>query len=104
MMTPSLWLKPSLDDSPLDLRLFCFPYAGGSAVIFRRWANYVPKQVEVRPIELPGRGRRLHESLVTRMHELVPAIASTISPALDIPFALLATAWEPLLRLRLQGI
>ena len=31
------------------LRLFCFPYAGGSALIYLQWANYLPPQVSVCP-------------------------------------------------------
>jgi len=32
------------------LRLFCFPYAGGGALIFRTWADGLPADVEVCPI------------------------------------------------------
>jgi surfactin synthase thioesterase subunit len=32
------------------LRLFCFAYAGGSASVFRIWANYLPKTIELCPI------------------------------------------------------
>jgi medium-chain acyl-[acyl-carrier-protein] hydrolase len=87
-MAASPWLKIHPNNGQPNLRLFCFPYAGGSALIFRRWSASLPKQVEVCPIELPGRGRRIREASVTRMHELIPAIASAISGALDTPFAL----------------
>jgi len=79
-------LRPA--DGQPNVRLFCFPYAGGGATIFRRWAAALPKQVEVRPYELPGRGERLGEAPCTNMRELVPAIASALSGILDTPFAL----------------
>jgi medium-chain acyl-[acyl-carrier-protein] hydrolase len=30
-----------------QLRLFCFPYAGGGASIFRQWLVNIPQGVEV---------------------------------------------------------
>ncbi|MBE9209287.1 thioesterase [Nostoc sp. LEGE 06077] len=69
------------------LRLFCFPYAGGSSLIFRRWSDYLPFSVEVCTIELPGRGRQIKLPLCNNMDALVDAIASMIFPYLDKPFA-----------------
>lgn len=70
------------------LRLFCFAHAGGSAQVFRRWQASLPRQVELCPFELPGRGQRLREKPYTRMDELVPVIASEIAETLGQPFAL----------------
>ena len=33
--------------SKVRFRLFCFPYAGGGASIFRSWADWLPPEVEV---------------------------------------------------------
>ena len=71
------------------LRLFCFPYAGGSSFIFRTWSNYLPASVEVCAIELPGRGRQMQLAPFHKMEPLVDAIASAIYPYLDKPFAFL---------------
>lgn len=68
-------------------RLFCFPYAGGSALIYRQWANYLPLQVDVCPVQLPGRGHRLRETPLKRMSSLVALIAQEIRPLLNSPFA-----------------
>ncbi|WP_103125315.1 thioesterase II family protein [Nostoc cycadae] len=70
-----------------DLRLFCFPYAGGSSLLFRSWADYLPPFIEVCAIELPGRGRQIKLPLCNNMDVLVDAIASIIHPYLDKPFA-----------------
>ncbi len=69
------------------LRLFCFPYAGGSALIYRQWADRLPPQVEVCPVQLPGRGHRLGETPVRRMAPLVALIALEIRPLLNKRFA-----------------
>lgn len=69
------------------LRLFCFPYAGGSALIFRSWINALPESVEPCAIQLPGRGARLTEKLYTRLLPLAHAIAEGLLPYCDKPFA-----------------
>lgn len=69
------------------LRLFCFPYAGGNSFIFRPWLNYLPTDVELCAIELPGHGTRMAETPLTQMTALVAAIASDLLPHLNKPFA-----------------
>lgn len=70
------------------LRLFCLPYAGASAVIFRPWAKRLPGWIDVRPVELPGRGTRVAEMPVTDFRSLVHRLADELSPELDRPFAI----------------
>jgi medium-chain acyl-[acyl-carrier-protein] hydrolase len=69
------------------LRLFCFPYAGGSAAIYNKWFESLPPQVEVSPVQLPGRGSRIHEKPFTRMETLVAETVSALRPLFDKPFA-----------------
>ena len=69
------------------LRLFCFPYAGGGVSIFRAWSDSLPADVEVCPVQLPGRGTRLMESPFTRLSPLIQALAQALLPFLDKPFA-----------------
>jgi len=71
-----------------ELRLFCFPYAGGGASAFRSWPNYLPGQVEVCAVQLPGRENRLKDSPFTRLEPLVQAFMEVLPPYLDLPFAL----------------
>lgn len=73
------------------LRLFCFPYAGGSAALFRAWANpgVLPDGVEICALELPGHGVRREERLLTRFSDVVDATVETLYPfTREIPFAL----------------
>ncbi len=69
------------------LRLFCFAYAGGSAVIFRSWQAVLGPKIEVCAIQLPGRGTRMMEPLYNDMQELVPVIAKVIASQNNMPFA-----------------
>ncbi len=69
------------------LRLFCFAYAGGSALIFRSWQAVLGPKIEVCAIQLPGRGTRMMEPLYNDMQELVPVIAKVIASQNNMPFA-----------------
>lgn len=81
------WLAwPSANDQAA-LRLFCFPYAGGSGTIFRPWGKALPGEVDVCGIQLPGRGVRAREPHLRDMRVLVPALAEAILPLCDRPFA-----------------
>lgn len=67
-------------------RLICFPYAGGSSHIFRRWQASLCQHVEVVAVELPGRGRRYTERLCYRLPELINELMNPILPYLDKPY------------------
>jgi surfactin synthase thioesterase subunit len=81
------WLVSQEPDSDAEFRLFCFPYAGGSASIYRAWHRLAPGHIQVCAVELPGRGKRLDETPFLRAPSLVRALAEAIQPALDRPFA-----------------
>ncbi|HEX2866913.1 MAG TPA: alpha/beta fold hydrolase [Ignavibacteriales bacterium] len=69
-----------------DKRLICFPYAGGSSHIFRRWQEALEKHVNVVALELPGRGRRYTERLCHSLPELIKDLMDSILPYLDKPY------------------
>jgi surfactin synthase thioesterase subunit len=70
------------------MRLFCLPYAGGGASIYRGWSQALPPEIEVRPIQLPGRENRIDEPAVQRLDDLCPLLADMLGDALDRPFVL----------------
>ena len=70
------------------LRVFCFPYAGGSASLFREWPKAMPSNVELLALQLPARGGRLFEEPFKRVDDLVQVVIETVLPLLDIPFVL----------------
>ena len=82
------WIAFHKPNPQARLRLFCFPYAGSSAAIFRTWPHHLPAYVEVCPIEFPGRGTRLMEAPFTQLTPLVHALAQVLGPLLNKPFAL----------------
>ena len=92
-----------------EIRLFCFPYAGGSAAVFRTWEQEYPGAIEVFSAQLPGRGSRYHECVYRRLSPLIDAIFEGIYPYLDRPFALFGHSLGGLLvfelarRLRRKG-
>lgn len=70
------------------IKLFCFPYAGGSTQIYRSWTNFLNSQIEVVPIELSGRGRRINEPLYKDLDELVNDVYTQIYiDIIKIPYA-----------------
>ena len=83
----SQWVIRFHPDERARLRLFCLPYAGGGASLFRAWLNDLPQEVELCAIQLPGRESRLAESAYTRLAPLVQALADVLVPYLDRPFA-----------------
>src|SRR5579864_5980009 len=48
------WFPSAAASTQAKMRLFCFPYAGGGASVFRDWAEHLPAQVAVCPARLPG--------------------------------------------------
>lgn len=43
------------------IKLFCFPYAGGSAFIYNTWKKLLDASIELKAIELAGRGTRIND-------------------------------------------
>lgn len=64
-------------------RLFCFPYAGGSATMFRAWAERLPPTVEVIGVQAPGKGSRLLEPPYRNVHQLVDGLLDALTPLLN---------------------
>lgn len=71
--------------APQPIRLVCLPHAGGSAASFREWGPLLEGRCELRALELPGRGRRIGEPLVSDMGEAVAMLADEVADACDRP-------------------
>jgi len=65
------------------MKLFCFPYAGGSSAVFNRWKLYLDSNIEIRAIELAGRGKRIHEALYKDFDTLIDDMLSLITNDLN---------------------
>lgn len=96
-------------NSTSRVRLFCFPFAGGGASVFAPWVRELPPEVQICPVQLPGREIRLKEPAYTRVAPLLAALDRELRPALDRPFALFGhslgalVAFELARYLRRQG-
>jgi medium-chain acyl-[acyl-carrier-protein] hydrolase len=80
----SPWILARRRDSAA-VRLFCFPYAGGGASIFRGWT--APPNIELCAVQLPGREERIGEAPYASLDDLVPVLGRALLPFLDRPFA-----------------
>jgi medium-chain acyl-[acyl-carrier-protein] hydrolase len=81
------WITRRKPNPQARIRLFCYPNAGAGITIFRAWPDGLPADVEVCPVQLPGRGTRLMEPPFTQLSPLVQALAEALFPLLDKPFA-----------------
>jgi len=81
------WFQCGIPHNQIDLKMFCFPYAGGTALVFRKWGDFLPSTVQVIPVELPGRGPRLRDIPFVSMPALIDELSEVIWPLLDRPFA-----------------
>lgn len=97
-----LWFEHLSRTKEPSLRLFCFPYAGGSSEIYRGWQRWLPEQVDVCLVHLPGRGKRFGEQPFTRLPALVQAIADRISLELEGPYALFGHSMGALISFELS--
>jgi surfactin synthase thioesterase subunit len=58
--------------------LFCLPYAGGSEVIYYKWRRYLNSYINLYPIELKGRGKRIDEGFYESIEEAVDDIFNNV--------------------------
>ena len=65
------------------VKLLCFPYAGGSAVVYNQWEKLLDPSLELVPVELAGRGTRISEPVYESFDEMIDDIFQTIKPQLQ---------------------
>jgi medium-chain acyl-[acyl-carrier-protein] hydrolase len=71
---------------PARLRVFCFPYAGGTAGAYRSWFQGFGPDIEVCAVQLPARGARFKEPAHRSLSTLLPELTTALAPLLDRPF------------------
>lgn len=70
------------------INLFCFPFAGGSKYSYRGYAKAAPASLRVIPVELPGRGARFRDPLLTDMDRIVDDVFDQVKNELNEPYAM----------------
>lgn len=64
-------------------KLFCFPYSGGSSVIYEKWRKKLSPSIELIPIEYAGRGTRFATPLFENINDVVEDVFYAIKIHLD---------------------
>ena len=83
-------------------KLFCFPYAGGSAVIYNKWRPYLRADIELIGVELAGRGRRIADPLYGAVPEMIDDVFRLVTARLDgTPYALFGHSMGGMISYRL---
>ncbi|WP_062207097.1 thioesterase II family protein [Aureimonas sp. AU12] len=82
------WFRHGPARPEATARLFCLHHAGGGASSFAGWAALAPPDVEICPVQLPGRENRMAEAPFTDMEALAARLADAMEPMLDLPYAL----------------
>lgn len=104
------WLKVFHPRRLAKLRLFCFPYAGGGAAVYRSWHAGLPELVELAAVQPPGRESRFREEPFRRIEPMADAATDALAGHLDRPFAFFGhslgaiLAFEVVRRLRRRGL
>lgn len=83
------WIEFPTRRTQPRLRLFCFHGAGGGAHQFRTWHQHLPHDIDIYPVQLPGRTSRAAEAPYRSIDALIPDLRAALSEHLDVPFVLL---------------
>ncbi|NQY65012.1 MAG: thioesterase [Alteromonadaceae bacterium] len=82
------WFVIPKPNANADIRLICFPYAGGSPSTFISWAKDLPDNVELVIVQAPGRGARMFEPAYSDMNILISDLMKIFPRLLNKPYVL----------------
>ena len=81
------WFFCKSPNPKASIRLFCLPFAGGGASVFRSWTDNLDDTIEIRALQLPGRESRYHEPFTNDLRLLIPEIVNALLEFQDKPYA-----------------
>lgn len=96
-LDPLSWFPYRAGDAPAGLQLFCLPAAGGGASGYRAWRSAFGRDVEVVPVQLPGREARLGEEPIGSAAALVEQLVEPVLARAGRRFALFGHSMGALL-------
>ena len=82
-LTPTAWTTFQPASADPRLRLLCFPYAGGCAASYRAWPAWVPPDVEVTAVRLPGRDGRTGEPFLRKVQDAAGQLGALLAGRQD---------------------
>lgn len=91
------WITCPRPQVEAKMRLFCLPFAGGGASLYRPWTTQLGPNIEVCPIQLPSRENRYSEKPITDAYQMAQMIATQILPFLNRPYAIFGHSMGALL-------
>lgn len=103
MSNCSCWFSEP-PDPRARLRLLCFPYAGGTASLFYSWQAHFPVDIQICPVELPGRAGRIDDPMPGSVAELVGRFLQEARPYLDRPFSMFGHSLGALIAFELARV
>jgi external thioesterase TEII len=65
------------------IKLFCIPFSGGNAYSYSGFKKYLPDNIELCNLELPGRGKRISEPLLHSIDAMTEDLFQQIKNKID---------------------
>lgn len=70
------------------ITLFCFPYAGGSSIMYNGWKKHISDCIQLVPVELAGKNKRFNEQLYDKMEDAVDDVYKIVKSSINGPYGL----------------
>lgn len=83
----NMWLK-KINGKEEQVRLFCLPHAGAGGIIYVPWKDALSEKIGLYAVQLPGREKRIGETLASDVFALCEAIVEGIQSELKEPYIL----------------
>jgi len=78
-------------------KMFCLPFAGGNKYSYEKYVRDSPGNIQMIPVELPGRGARWNEPLLRNTEAMVNDIYVQVNHQLDVPYLIFGHSMGALL-------
>ncbi len=98
---PGAWVAAHVLRPDAKSRLICIHHAGGGASAYRGWQRLCPEDMELIPIQLPGRENRFREPVYDDAGLVGPILARALSSLVDRPVAVFGHSLGALLAFEL---
>lgn len=81
------------------INLYCLPFAGGSSYSYNLFSPHLSSKINFIPVELPGRGKRIKETLLKSANQIADDIFTAIRPEVvsGVPHAIFGHSMGALL-------